>query len=217
MRGAPPARRRKTAYRPSQGLVPTYRGYTPRSFGRGEWKYIETDAMNLTADTTPVLTLVNGVTMGTSAANRVGQSITMRSLQLRLVNAATPATGTDQIHRLLLVLDRQANGTAPTLPDILYPGGTLFTMRNLDNRKRFKILWDKTIVLDASGEPGTIRFTKMYLKFRRPVTVDFNGGNAGSIGDITSNSLYLCLLGSNAPGNTAGICQGNVRVRFTDQ
>jgi len=36
----------------NRGIIPTYRGWQPRNFQLGEWKYFDTHADNVTADTT---------------------------------------------------------------------------------------------------------------------------------------------------------------------
>ena len=213
-RGPPRKTRRTTAPR-SGGLVPTYRGWTPRSFTRGEWKYLDT-TINTACDTTGSMTLVNGLQPGTGASQRIGMKVMLRSMELSLVNSVPPVTGTDQNHRFLVLLDRQCNGAAPTaLTDFLTPGNYL-GMRSLVNRRRFKIILDKRCSLNASGEPGSDRLWKFYIKFRRPIIVEFNAGVAGTIADIVTNSLYIISVGQAAAGVGAGTLLGYCRIRYTD-
>lgn len=210
----PPLKRQRTAPR-YRGLVPTYRGFTPRAFSRGEWKYLDT-AIALNMNTTAAQLLVNGLAPGSGASERIGQKVMVRSIQLRLVQYVTAGTGADQFHRVLLFVDRQANGAAPTLGSQLSANSVL-GMRSLVNRKRFKILWDKSCHMNATAEPGSMLFRKAYIKFRRPLVVEFNAGVAGTIADIVSNSLYFYVVGSLAAGPTAGGIEGVARIRYTDQ
>ena len=111
--------------------------------------------------------------------------------------------------------DRQSNGANPTLSSHL-SANNILAQRSLVERKRFKIIWDKTRVLNASGESGSAVVYTGYIKFRRPILVEFNSGVAGTISDIASNSMYLYTVGSVAAGATAGAVEGTVRIRYTD-
>lgn len=163
-----------------------------------------------------VQTLVNGLVLGNTASTRVGMKITIRSIQFKGYTLSTATTGIDQGHRITLVLDRQSNGVAPALLTDYFTPGDWNGLRNLANRKRFKIIIDKTYALNASAEPGSWRAVKFYIKFRRPIIVEYNTANFGTVADIVCNSIYFVTVGSSAPGATAGSTYGNLRVRFTD-
>lgn len=208
---APPSKR--TAPR-KYGLRPTYRGWNPRNFTRGEWKFLDTP-INIAVNTGVTYTLLNGLVPGNSASQRIGMKVQIKSIQCLLYNIVTGGTGIDQIHRRWLVLDRQANGAAPTLAQIATSADTL-GLRNLEYRRRFKILNDKPILLNADGEPGSKRLTKLYLKFKRPIIVEYNAGVAGTIADIVTNSLYMVTVGTAAAGVTAGSMLGIIRIRYMD-
>lgn len=57
---------------------------------------------------------------------------------------------------------------------------------------------------------------KLYKKFRRPITEEFNTGVAGTVADISTCSMYFITFGTEAPGNTDVNCTGYVRIRYTD-
>jgi len=186
----------------------------PRSM---EYKSIDDATGVLAVDNASTVRLLNGIQRGDDISNRIGRRITLRSIELRGYNYVTTATGTDQIHRVMLVLDAQPNGAALTTAMVLETVSHL-SPRNLENRMRFRILFDKTMALNSDlanhEEPGARKIWKIYKRFHIPVT--FNAGDAGTIADITTNSLYLILIGSNAAGVTAGSFQGYSRLRFTD-
>lgn len=162
------------------------------------------------------MTLLNGLVPGTGASQRVGMKITIRSIGLSLVALVTGGTGVDQYNRWILLLDRQCNGAAPTaLTDFLATGDTL-GLRNLAARHRFKTVMDKRYYLNASGEPYAAKLFKVYMKLRRPLVVEYNTGNAGTVADIVTNSLYLISIGSIAAGAAAGFLQGYCRIRYLD-
>lgn len=178
----------------------------------GEFKSVDT-TINSAIDSTGYVLLLNGLARGDDINQRSGREVMMKSVELRFNSFATGTTGVDQIHRVALVYDRQANATALTWADV-FTSSSINYPRNLENRKRFKVLMDTWYVINASGEPGTAHVEKYYRKLAHPVT--FNSGNAGTVADITTGSLYLMWTSSAAAGAGAGTIQGRCRVRYTD-
>ena len=185
----------------------------PRRQPLGELKTLQA-AQALAADTTGAILLLNGIARGEDYNQREGRQIFMKHMELRIQNAVTGGTGVDQHHRYLLVLDSQPNGGALTITNVLESVSTL-AYPNLDYRQRFRILLDKTVVLNATAEPFSHTFEKHFLRLNIPVT--FNNGNTGTIADIATNSLYFIALGTQAAGVTAGSCTVTSRIRFTDK
>lgn len=194
---------------------PKYRTYKPRTYPKGkmvEWKSIDA-AGNIAVNTTGNVVLLNGTSMGTDLTNRVGRRITVRSLQLAATMSVTSSTGTDQYHRIMLVKDNDPRGSLPAITDIISAIG-INNLRNLDNRTRFNILFDRKIQLNASAESGSSKFIKFYKKLY--MDEEFNSTNNGTITDITKGALYLIVLGDQVAGAQAGNCNYQTRVRFTD-
>lgn len=192
--------------------------YRPRMFSRGEWKFTDV-TVNTDINTTPTITLLNGLVPGNSASQRVGNKVTIKSLEMRARVQTTAATGVEQFCRWFIVLDRQANGAAPAAITDILSANSVTSLRNLENRKRFKIIVDKAFPMGATSvSTGTVtsRMYKVYIKFRRPILVEFNNGVAGTIADIVSNSLHLCTLGNVVAGNTDANLITTVRLRYTD-
>lgn len=209
-----PQKRRRTTSNRSRGLVPQYQGFVPRMFSLGEWKYLDTDVGNA-VNTTGAYSLINGLTLGNTANSRVGQKISIRSIELRYYGFVTAGTGVDQIHRMSIIVDRQANGVTPTVGSHL-TSNTPVGLRDLAYRSRYKTLFDRVWTMNASGEPGSFRNMHVYLKFRRPIVVEYNTGNAGTVADITTNAIYFYRVGTQAAGGTAGSSNSTCRIRFTD-
>lgn len=206
----------------TQRLPPKKRPYTRRPqyaaarVSRAEWKYLD-QALSSTMNTTTTMTLLNGLQQGTGASQRVGQTVTLRSLEIRGYCAADTQAVNGQIVRWLVVLDRQANGAVPAAATDILSTNNVVGMRALTNRKRFKIILDQTYQLGPFlGDDSQSHFHH-YLKFRRPVKEEFNVGNAGNVADIATNSMYLLVLGTEAPGNTDALYAMDVRLRFTDE
>lgn len=189
-------------------------------FGRSgprdmEYKCVDVAHGPSAVDTTGGLALINGCGRGDDLHERTGRRTTIKSIEIRGYNYVTTGSGTDQIHRVVLVLDKQPNGAAMTIAQLLNSASHL-SPRNLENRARFQILSDKRWALnsDAAAEPGARKVWKIYRRVNFPVT--YNSGDAGTIADITTNSLYVVYIGSNAAGVTAGSIQFHSRIRYTD-
>jgi hypothetical protein len=128
--------------------------------------------------------------------------------------AVTGTTGVDQTQRFILVFDRQSNGAAPAITDVL-DSNSPFSLFNKDNAQRFRIVTDVVKVLNASAESGSTHVTGIIRK-RLNVAVMYNSGTAGTIADINTGGLFLITLGSSTAGATAGSVVGRVCVNFTD-
>lgn len=174
---------------------------------------------------TASLELLNGLTQGTDSTTRIGRKVCMRSIQGRwtftLQNTAGgvfPAGVVGGQVRLLIVYDKQSNGVAPVATDILQGGATtqLVSPINLNNRERFVVLIDKFVTLDPNNmQSATIKFYKKMP--RKAEDVIFNAGNAGTVGDIQTGSVYAlwCTTVQATAGTTLCIFPWN-RIRFID-
>lgn len=178
----------------------------------GELKSVDT-TVNAAADMTTAVQLLNGIPRGDEISQRNGRQVTLKSIEMRLKSRSTAGTGVDQQHRVLIVYDRQTNAAAAAVTDVLASANVLYP-RNLENRRRFRILFDRIIQLNASGEPNSEKIIKWYRRLNHPVT--FNAGNMGTVADITTGSLYIMVIGTEAAGATAGTVSGRVRVRYDD-
>lgn len=157
--------------------------------------------------------LLNGCAPGSALNQRVGRHINMIRAEFSTRTGVTATTGIDQDARFLVVLDKQPNGDAPAVTDIL-DAVTALSQPNLAYSERFKILADRVFELNASAEPGSRRYVRMTVPLNKVVT--YNSGTAGTIADISTNSLYFVQIGSVAAGATAGNVYGQCRLRFSD-
>jgi len=179
----------------------------------GELKSVDT-AISQVQDTTGAVTLLNGIARGDDINERSGRQVTLKSIQMKVFSTATSGTGIDQIQRIMVIYDRQTNAAALTIAQVLNSASPM-SQRNLENRARFTILYDKTFPINADGESGSKRYFSWYRKLNHPVT--FNSGDAGTVADITTGSLYFLTVGTVAPGATAGSTNGTFRVRYEDK
>lgn len=178
-----------------------------------------------------VFTLLNGVQTGDTNTTRDGDEIHATSLQFRGIIATSSAAVGISFVRQIVFWDSQPNGTAPsmaTLLDTTVITNANFAPYNRNYQKRYKILYDRLIMLNPQVEltvgtvapPGTnttASLVQYALPFKKKIqlnrTVKYVGdGNA--ITDIATNSLYVFQV-SNQAANTPVVVAG-WRLYFKD-
>jgi len=214
--GKPSAKRARTS-----GLVPRYAGFNPRNFQTGEWKFVDVQTLGVAYWATPTAAVcLNGMIMGTDVNHRVGRQVGIRSIEIHMEGLSI-ATTTASTIRNLLVWDRQANGTLPVIADVLVATGVnpvTVAPRQLNNRKRFKIILDHVFDFGAIGGSSlAAQHKKYYFKFKNPILTTFNSGNTGTYTDIATYALWWFGFGSSATAAAAGTVSMNSRIRYTDQ
>lgn len=184
-------------------------------------------------NTTAALFLLNGVTQGDDADNRDKREIQATSIQFKL----NFSTDTDAISatflRMIIFWDQQANGAAPSvtgaagLLDTSVIGSELTAPYNRDTQKRYKIVYDRRwvmnpnvpfVVTPATGTTASVLQVGKMKQGKRKLSriVKFNTGNAGTVADIASNSLYVFLI-SNLAAASAPTVTGGFRFYFKDE
>ena len=177
---------------------------------QGEFKSVDTAGV-IAMNTAPgVVVLLNGIARGDDINQRNGREVTMKSIQF---THQTSGGAADSFCRFLIVYDRQSNGAALTAAMVLNLADVV-SPRNLENRKRFKILHDRLYTVETAANPMSLKCGKFYRRLRHPIT--FNTGNAGTVADIATGSLYLIALGSNAAGGNASQFSYTCRIRYLD-
>lgn len=180
----------------------------------GELKNLDTVSVSqiIAAQATAVVTLLNGVAQGTTALTRLGRSITMKSILLRIsLGMAATTAGASPI-RILVVYDKQTNGVAPIATDVLV-SDNIYDANNLNNSRRFVTLIDHVIpVLGTSGPQAYL--DTVYKKLNH--VVEFNNGSAGTVGDIQTGSVYMFVWQSGALITANPLGGIKCRIRFAD-
>lgn len=188
-------------------------GPAPRKyFSRAEQKF--KDVNETTAITsTATITLLNGMVQGDTVSTREGRKIIIKSIYLRSRQTLDSNATDSALSRTMLVYDKQANASAPSITDIL-TSASVQAFNNLDNRERFVVLMDKVIQVKSEGQfISTNTFFKKYMKVN--LETIYNSSNVGTVADINTGSLYLVQLGTQAV--TADVDNfTNVRIRYVD-
>jgi len=152
--------------------------------------------------------------VGSAAQTRVGTRIAISSVELRFAIDYAPCLAPD-IVRYALLVDHQANATQAGITDY-WTTASVASLKALVNRSRFTCLLDKTystvIVTETARKPVLVH---KFIKFQKPLIIDYNAANNGTYADIAKNNLFLTFLGSDAAGDGAHII-GLARIRYVD-
>ncbi len=150
-------------------------------------------------DIVPVITQLSNIPQGDTTSTRDGAQCKMVGLELsfRIVQAAAASITSC---RIMLVLDKQTNQAIYVANDLLADvtiSDGIISPRNLDNSRRFTVLYDRTFTMQDGGVRSFV--VKKY--FKKDVLLRYDGSTP-SIADLTQNSMSLLTTsseGTNVP------------------
>lgn len=148
--------------------------------------------------TVPEFLLLNPIAVGAGYTQAVGSKVQPHGLNVRCSVVPLTATTGVQTFRLLIVLDRQCNGSTPVLNQILrYPetDDPAFAGREYDHIQRFRVLSDEFVTIGHSLQNGQFAFQKYYDLSK--LSTQQLTGSTGTISDIGTNSIHAILVPSN--------------------
>lgn len=204
-----------------------------------ELKYLDQNIPGDNWDTPEVgriIQSINLVPQGNSASEMIGKQIVVKKIQVRmsinknfdyapnadnLVNAA--------LFRMCVVLDTQCNGTQPTWADVM-ESQTLYSMPNISNSKRFRILkewtWEfKNELFYNTSASGTVpvqcgnHMRSLWFNKKCNIPIEFSGqaGAVRDINEVRSNNIFIIgATESNVPESDMFLTQGRYRIRYYD-
>lgn len=196
-----------------------------------EKKVADVGPGQFSANTTGQFSLLAAPVPGNDFTNRIGRKVLLKSLYIRgivtceLADQDGPTVGASpaQLARMIIFEDKQPNGAAPAVLDLL-TSATSQAQLNLNNRDRFKIIRDEQFALEAYAYSTTATQAvaslsnafdiKMYIKLN--IEMIFNAGTAGTIADITSGALYMFWIGNRVAGTDDATAALSCRTRFID-
>jgi len=202
------------------------------NFGKssGEKKFFDVAQASVQVNSTGLFTLAMVPVAGVGFENRIGRKTTATQIYIRGKIGIENAMGTAvaafntpaQQLRMILFVDMQSNGTAPTQAELLSTTGPSAQL-NPNSRDRFKILKDKVWVFDPYISGGdsfnrTIASLKIFKKLPNIETIYRNSAGAGTVADIQTGAIYIFWLGDQAASANpiAGATAFISRVRYLD-
>ncbi|UOF78323.1 capsid protein [Circoviridae sp.] len=210
---------RRGAFKKKRPLTRIPRGFRSQLVARNaELKYLDTVPGAVTLNLTGTAVLLNGLAEGSGPSNRVGRRVNMKSLLMRLWIDGTGLTSAQAaVARVVLVLDRQANSaTALTFSDLLVTPATYgaLAVNNLDNRERFRVLFDRSYALSLNAGRSTVAINK-FLRFNPLIPVQYDAATANAA-DISSGQLWLAFIGTSATVTVSLSALSYCRLRYLD-
>lgn len=149
---------------------------------------------------------------GNTDQTRIGNKINVKSIMLRgraLIDNTAAAANTSDVLRIIVYLDRQANGATAAVTDILATGNWR-SFNNLDNNDRFRTLCEWTCSLNVGGATpsgGAYVFGRKTKEFflKAKLGQDFKyKGNAGTVADLASSNIGVLAISA----------QGTVQLEY---
>jgi len=187
--------------------------------GRQELKVVDVDTTASNIISTPTVALLNGVAAGTDFTDRIGRKIVMKSLYFRAYISPQDAITSDHFIRIAIVYDLQTNGTATAWTDV-FKETQPTSQLNLNNRDRFRILYDKSFCAGSTNNTATQANSNghncFFMKKFKPLKHEvIFGGTAATVGSIQTGSIYLLMMSNVATTAGSGLSWSS-RVRFYD-
>lgn len=152
---------------------------------------------------------LNDPIQGLSVINRIGSEVMSKKLHIKLALRGQPLAVGDSRIRVIIFWYKGAQGTSPNSGEIfdLSIAPSTFAFRNMYFIDEYKMLYDKTFVLNPEEWNGTttvipdIRtFTKSFSLGRKIKYSPGAGTTPPAPADITLNALYFGICTSSAYG-----------------
>lgn len=163
---------------------------------------------------------------GDGESNRDGRTYAIESVHVRghfelaaAEGAGVPASMIEC--RVIVYWDTQTNGAEATATDIMDAGGTtdILAFRNLQNSKRFKVLYDKVCLLkphalnegavNSFANGAVIQRFEFNKQFKKPIIVNCTG-TTSSVASVSDNNIGIAAIGTSSNATIAY----QARVRF---
>ncbi len=213
---------RVSARRKGYGRTSGYYGrYLPGQAQELKFHDLDIDDATIAANGTIAEDSCVVIAQGVTEKQRIGRKCTIKSINWRFlltlpVLAGASAQNGDDV-RVILYLDKQTNGAAAAVTDILESDDHQ-SFNNLANKSRFRTLMDRSYTIDSRGGAGDGAANdfaarnisdSFYKKCNIPIEYD---STTGAITEQRSNNIGVLLLSKN--GLVA--FGSKMRLRFSD-
>lgn len=168
-----------------------------------EKKYSDKEFNQSVAEDAATINLLNGLAQGDGGTERDGDQAKFLTLQWNGSLHGPTGGETAVAHRLMIVLDKQCDSATPAITDILEQQEWQSPL-NMDNKMRFKVLYDKQFLLGVDALTGITnngsipsrRLIKHYIKLGKKdmgIRVRYSG-TGSTIASLSSNPIYVVQI-----------------------
>ncbi len=171
------------------------------------------------SSTGAVNTSINLIPQGTTEVQRIGRKATIKAILVRgevKLNDTTNSSNTSDIVRVIIYLDKQANGSGAAVTDIL-ESATWNSFNNLSNKSRFVTIYDKFTTLNSMGAGLSAgasitnekaNFVQFFKRCNIPIEFD---STVGALTEIRSNNIGFLFISKR---NALSQFEMRIRLRF---
>lgn len=179
-----------------------------------EMKYKTTAGTSVTVTASlrvaaPTTTVLNGLVQGTTNVSRIGEKVNFKTIDLRFRLITNSTLTTEASVRIMLVKERTALGSAPSLQGILGSATpNTWSTRNVTDRdpNRYHIYYDKVFYMSPGSWSLNGTGTSTFYNPARPSIIlgsivkkldfvtDYSRSNAGDETDMDANCLALVAI-----------------------
>lgn len=194
-----------------------------------EKKFRDSGQLNIAVVNTGTLAVpsINLVPVGTAQSEMIGRKIVIKRINIRMKvdldgkdTVASPDTG-EGVMRILLVQDKQCNGTGLSNTTDLLTTANIYSYMNLENSKRFKILkeWTEPMSSPIGVETGTyfygsnVHWINWSKRCNIPIDYSVQGGGSRTIAEVKSNNIFIFAISDSSNTMKVSIL---TRIRYTD-
>ena len=153
------------------------------------------------------------VTQGTDDNDRIGRKIYAKAIGIRgTVNLDSSVNTLATNVRIIVFVDKQANGATAAVTDIL-ASAAWNAYQNLDNVKRFSFLLDRVVTLNPMFSSTLAGSQRCFINWYKNINMEIlYKANAGTVADLSSANIGVLSISDNANCDLDYIS----RLRFTD-
>lgn len=195
-----------------------------KSEAKSMQKYLDTDFSSAAVASTGTILApsLNLLAAGTGPSQIIGREMRIMSISIRFdmqIDAvASGGTNNRCFWRILLIMDRQANGSAATVTEIFGTSPTVRSHINLAEGRRFHIMKEWLINMSPHIEAGTgaqgagaFHYEKWFKDVKIPIY--YSTSPSGVIGNVKDRNLLLVAF---EVGDTPHSINGRARIRYID-
>jgi len=189
--------------------------------GGSENKFFDT-ALSFTCDATgevPATGQLCLIPQGVTESTRIGRRAQIKSIQIKGRAQFLPSSGTvgSTLAYVYVVLDKQCNGAAAGVTDVMTSDQMSTNLINLANSERFVILKKFQIHLaSAAGVSAAYSSAHANIEWYHKCNIPLEfSSTTGAITELKSNNIFL-LAGAISSGDDLVGIDGACRLRFSD-
>lgn len=154
---------------------------------------------------------------GDGGSDRDGISARLKQVDVR-IQLYNPSGGSAMTYfnqvRVLLILDKQCNGSNPTITNILASDNSMTAHRNLALATRFRTFYDRVHkVTTSTQDPASNKFIHLHKTLNLKTIFT---GSSSSVSDISTYNLLLVLIPDSTGAGSLPDYAYSSRCRFVD-